>query len=218
MSPALRLSDLPSTVYLFSLDRFILLPETTLPMTVTDPRSQRALEAAESAGGYIGVIQNRPAEERSGSRFFPVGCLGRIRSLGRDDEGLHVALEGLIRFRVRQELSGKDELPQAAVSYEEFERDLAPVEEDLTGWDLEGFKAAFLRLGQLHSGHDTSSLDAMSGRQLIQIMAQTAPLAAAEKQALLEARSFRELLELLFELLALNFLTTTPDPSPARTN
>ncbi len=216
MSPDLRISDLPTTVYLFPIDRFILLPETTLPMTVTDPRSQRILEAAESASGYVGVIQNRPPEERSDSQFFDVGCLGRIRSLGQDDEGRHVTLEGVIRFRVREELAG--ELPQAAVSYDEFERDLAPVEEDLEGWDLEGFKAALLRLGQLQSGRESTSLESMSSRQLVRLLAQTAPLAAAEKQALLEARSFRELLELLFQLLAVNFLTTTPDASPSSTN
>lgn len=216
MSPNLRLADLPSTVYLFPIDRFILLPETTLPMTITEPRSQRILEAAESESGYVGVIQNRPPEERSGSRFFAVGCLGRIRSLGRVEEGHHVALEGVIRFRIREELLG--ELPQAAVSYDEFERDVAPVEENLEGWDLEGFKAALLRLGQLQSGGETTSLESMNSRQLVRMLAQTAPLAAAEKQALLETRSFRELLELLFELLALNFLTTTPDASPSSAN
>lgn len=216
MSPDLRISDLPSTVYLFPIDRFILLPETTLPMTVTDPRSQKALEAAESTSGYIGVLQNRPPEERSASRFFTVGCLGRVRSLDRDDEGLRVTLDGLVRFRVREELTG--ELPQATISYEEFERDLTPAEENMEGWDLEGLKAALLRIGQLQSGRDTTSLESMSSRQLVRMLAQTAPLAAAEKQALLETRSFRELLELLFELLALNFLTTTPDASPSRAN
>ena len=216
MSPDLRLADLPSTVYLFPIDQFILLPETTLPMTVTDPRSQKALETAESTSGYVGVIQNRPPEERSASRFFAVGCLGHIRSLGRDDEGHHITLEGVIRFRVREELTG--ELPQAAVLYEEFEPDLTPAEENLAGWDLEGFKAALLRFGQLQSGRDTTSLDSLSSRQLVRMLAQTAPLATAEKQALLETRSFRELLELLFELLALNFLTTTPDASPSSAN
>ncbi len=216
MPPELRIADLPSTVYLFPIDRFILLPETTLPMTVTDPRSQKVLEAAESTSGYIGVLQNRPPEERSASRFFAVGCLGHIRLLGRDDEGLRVALEGVIRFRVREELSG--ELPQATVLYEEFEPDLTPAEENLEGWDLEGLKAALLRIGQLQSGRETTSLESMSSRQLVRMLAQTAPLAAAEKQALLETRTFRELLELLFELLALNFLTTTPDASPSRTN
>jgi Lon protease-like protein len=45
-------------------------------------------------------------------------------------------------------------------------------------------------------------------------MVQTAPFAPAERQALLEARDFREMLELLVQLLSMNFLTTTPDSSP----
>jgi|SRR6185295_11207004 len=214
MPPDLRLADLPPTVYLFPVDGFILLPETTLPVTITDPRSRKILEAAEAAGGYVGVIQTRQQEKVAAPRFFAVGCLGHIRSLDREEEGVRVTLEGVIRFRVREELPGGDDLPRAAVVYEEFERDLLPVEEDLTGWDLEGFKAALLRLGQLQTGRDTTPLESMSPHQLVRVMAQTAPLAAAEKQALIETRSFRELLELLFQLLALNFLTTTPDTSP----
>src|SRR5262245_28394944 len=210
MSPELRIADLPSTVYLFPLDRFILLPETTLPMTITDPRSGELLETAEGADGYVGVIQARQPEERSESRFFDVGCLGRIRSLERDDEGHRVTLEGVIRFRVRRELpAGGDVPPRAQVDYEEFAQDLRPAEEeDLEGWNLEGFKAALLRIGRMHSARDTTRLEAMSGYQLVRMMAQTAPLAVAEKQALLETRSFRELTELLFQLLAMNFLTT----------
>ena len=217
MAPDLRIADLPPTVYLFPVDRFILLPETTLPMTITDPRSQDLLETAKGTSGYLGIIQARQQKQGSDSRFFDVGCLGRIRSLAREEEGLRVTLEGLIRFRVREELAGGD-LPQAAVAYEEFERDLLAVEEDLEGWDLEGFKAALLRIGRIQSGRDTTSLESMTSQQLVRMMAQTAPLAAAEKQALLETRSFRELLELLFQLLALNFLTTTPDRSPSSAN
>lgn len=213
MPPDLRLADLPSTVYLFPVDRFILLPETTLPMTVTDRHSRNLLDAAE-ASGYVGVIQTRPQGAGTGSRFFAVGCLGSIRSLERGEEGHRVTLDGVIRFRVREELPG-GELPRATVAYEEFERDLRPVEENLEGWDLEGFRAALLRMGRLQSGREATPLESMSGSQLVRVLAQTAPLAAAEKQALLEARSFRELLELLFELLALNFLTTTPDSSPS---
>ena len=218
MTPAPRIADLPSTVYLFPIDRLILLPETTLPMTVTDPRSQNILDAAESASGYVGVIQTRPREERSVSRYFAVGCLGRIRSLEHEDEGHRVTIEGVIRFRVREELAGgADSLPQATVAYEDFESDLLPEEENVEGWNPEGFRDALLTIARQQSGRDKTPLESMSPRQLVRILAQTAPLATAEKQALLETRTFRELLELLFQLLALNFLTTTPDTSP-RTN
>jgi Lon protease-like protein len=45
-------------------------------------------------------------------------------------------------------------------------------------------------------------------------MAQTSPFSPAERQALLEAPGFHELLETLVRLLALNFLTSTPDAAP----
>jgi Lon protease-like protein len=215
MDPAPQLADLPSTVYLLAIDRFILLPETTLPIKITHPPSCEVLDAAEAESGYVGVIQTRGAEKGADSRFYAVGCLARIRSLDRDEQGHRVALEGVIRFRVRQELSGEDGLPRAAVSYEEFAADLGPAEEDPAGWNPEGFKAALLKAGKLQSGRETSPLESMSPRQLVRVLAQTAPLATAEKQALLEARSFREFLELLFQLLAVNFLTTTPDTSPS---
>jgi uncharacterized protein len=215
MDPAPQIADLPSTVYLLAIDRFILLPETTLPIRITDLRSQEVLDAAEAEGAYVGVIQTRSAEKGADSRFYTVGCLARIGSLDRDEQGHRVALEGVIRFRVREELSGEDGLARAAVSYEEFAGDLGPAEEDPAGWNPEGFKAALLKAGRLQSGRDSSPLESMSPRQLVRVLAQTAPLATAEKQALLETRSFREFLELLFQLLAVNFLTTTPDTSPS---
>lgn len=216
MDPDLRLAALPSTIYLFSIDRFILLPETNLPLAIVDLRSQGILDAAQAESGYVGVIQRRPKAERAESQFFPVGCLGRIHSQAREDEEYRVTLDGIIRFRVREELAGGDDaLPQAAVAYEEFERDLHPQEDEAEGWNPEGFKAAFLQIGQQAAGREATSLESMSPAQLVRFLAQMVPLAAAEKQALLEAPGFRELMVLLFQLLAINYLTTTPDISPS---
>jgi uncharacterized protein len=213
MPSDLRISDLPSTVYLFPIDRFILLPGTTLPLTITAPRSQETLDAAEAADGFLGVIQSRPQEARSSSRYFDVGGLGRIGSLRREEDGYHVRIEGLIRFRVREELTAGD-LPQAEVVYEEFAGDLLPADETPEGWNPEGFKTALLELAKRESGRESSALESLSPPQLVRLMAQTFPLAVNEKQALLETQSFRELLELFLQLLAVNFLTTTPDTAP----
>jgi len=211
MEPELRLADLPSTIYLFPVERFILLPETTLPLSIVDSRVQEILDGAQAASGYIGVIERRPKEERADSRYYAVGCLGRIR-LNAHEEEYRVTLEGVIRFRVRELLAeGSKVLPQATVAYEEFERDLHPAEDEAEGWNPEEFKAAFLQLGRQSSGRESTSMESMSPAQIVRFLAQTMPLAAAEKQALLEAPSFRELMVLLFQLLAINYLTTTPD-------
>jgi uncharacterized protein len=213
MSFVLRMSDLPSTLYLLPVDGFMLLPGASLPLAITSPLRRRILEAAEAVGGWIGVIQGN-LEGEGGSRDFEVGCLGHLIPLGRSESGYHFVLEGLIRFRVRADLFGQDGLPRAAVSYGEFALDLETAEEGgLPGWDLDAFKEQLVQFGQRQFG-TAGMLEDMTPRQVVRFMVQTAPFAPAERQALLEARDFREMLELLMQLLSMNFLTTTPDTSP----
>jgi uncharacterized protein len=218
MSADPRLADLPVTVHLLAVERFLLLPETILPLVLTDPGVCELVESLETEGGYLGFAQPRRSadwREEPPSPFYEVGCLGRVRSLERSEDGLHVTFEGVIRFRMLELLppDGEDGLPLTRADYWEFVHDLGEAEEEIEGWDLEKIKAALLQIGQRQSSDDLSALEAKPPRQIIRMMAQTVPFAPDEKQALLEAPTFRDLLELLFQLLAVNFLTTTPDAS-----
>lgn len=213
MSFLSRMSDLPSTLHLLPVDGFMLLPGASLPLSVTSPLRRRILEAAEAAGRWVGVIQGG-LEGEAASRDFEVGCLGRIIPLGRSESGYHFVLEGLIRFRVWKDLPTEDGMLRAEVSYGEFALDLEPSEEgELPGWDLNALKEQLVQFGQRNFG-TAGMLESMTPRQVVRFMVQTAPFAPAERQALLEARDFREMLELLMQLLSMNFLTTTPDTSP----
>ncbi|HEV7504407.1 MAG TPA: LON peptidase substrate-binding domain-containing protein [Thermoanaerobaculia bacterium] len=215
MASDLRLDDLPKTIHLLMVNRFILLPETTLPLVLTDERYMELTESLAAADGYLGFILSGEAQ---GSRQFQeVGCLARVHELERDGDCLNVLFEGVIRFRVLRELpvAGTEDLPRAEIDYQDFATDLGERQEDLEGWNLERIKAALVQIGKKQTPGDLSYLEAMPPRQIIRLMAQTMPFAPAEKQALLEAPTFRALLELLFALLAVNFLTTTPDgPQP----
>lgn len=219
-----RIASLPTTVYLLPLEPLLLLPETALPVTITGPAARGIVEAALAAGGHVGIIQELSASGASGraDRFYSVGCLGRIVDLGRDTAGHRIRLEGLIRFRVRAELppGGGDALPRATVLYDEFLHDLEggnePGKEEPAEWDLGLFKKKIVEFGRQQFG-SAGALEEMSPKQVILFMAQTAPFTAAEKQALLESRSLRELVDTLARLLSLNYLTTTPDTSPPTT-
>src|SRR5690349_4518401 len=108
----LRISDLPTTLLLLPLEEILLLPETALPVTLFDRRSLALLDATLAADGLVGVLQ-----ARHGGGFYSVGCLCHVIDLGRSEEGHRTVLEGLIRFRVRQELPPtSDGIPRAAVS------------------------------------------------------------------------------------------------------
>ncbi len=212
MSPGPRIADLPTTVLLLPLEPFLLLPRTALPITLADRRSHRILDAALAGDGLVGVLQGRGAG--ADGRYFPVGCLGHVVDLGRDAEGHRVVLEGLIRFRVREELPPEGGgLPRASVSYEEFAGDLTGGEEEPLGMDLGPLKERIVEFGRQHFG-TAGVLETMSPLQVILFLAQTAPFTPAEKQALLEAPALPDLVDRLTRLLALNFLTTTPDTTP----
>jgi Lon protease-like protein len=210
-----RIADLPTTLLLLPLAPWLLLPETVLPVAVTAPEGRAVIAAALAADGWVGVIQARGEEGRDPARrFYTVGCLARVHDESRSADSHQVRLEGVVRFRLREELPPESGLPRGAVDYGEFARDLhkrpEELEEDL---ELELFKDRVVELGRQQFG-SAGALEAMSPRQIILFMAQTAPLAPAEKQALLEARNFRALLDTLGQLLSLNFLTTTPDITP----
>jgi Lon protease-like protein len=215
MNPEIRIADLPPALHLLSLAPWLLLPETVLPITVTDAQARGVLDVALATGGYVGVVQSRGDGETGGpmSDFYSVGCLARVREEAREVGGLSVTLEGLVRFRVREELPPEGGSHRAAVDYAEFARDLAGEEAEPEGWNLEVFKDRIVEFGRRQFG-SAGVLETMSPRQVVLFMAQTAPLSPAEKQALLEARDFQDLIDTLAQLLSLNYLTTTPDTSP----
>ncbi|MEO6192294.1 MAG: LON peptidase substrate-binding domain-containing protein [Thermoanaerobaculia bacterium] len=213
MSSDLRLADLPATLHLLPLVPWLLLPETVLPVTVTDSHDLGVLAAALAAGGYVGVVQPSGEEGGSASGFYSVGCLARIHEEGRSADGLQVRLEGLVRFRIREELPPEGGVPRAAVGYGEFAADLAGGGPEPEGWKLEVFKDRIVEFGRKQFG-SAGVLETMSPRQVVLFMAQTAPFSPAERQALLEARGFQDLIDTLAQLLSLNYLTTTPDNSP----
>ncbi len=214
-----RISTLPTTLHLLPLEALVLLPETAIPVTITDFAARGIVEAALAAGGYVGIVQEISTEGPAGpgGRFYSVGCLGHIVDLGRTGEGHRILLEGLIRFRVRAELPPEgNALPRAAVAYDEFLHDFEGGGEEPAGWDLELFKEKIVEFGRRQFG-TAGILESMSPRQVVLFMAQTAPFTPAEKQALLESRSLRDLVDTLARLLSLNYLTTTPDTSSPTT-
>ncbi|HEX4499487.1 MAG TPA: LON peptidase substrate-binding domain-containing protein [Thermoanaerobaculia bacterium] len=209
-----RIADLPATILLLPLAPWLLLPETMLPVAITAPEGRAVIDAALAADGWVGVVQARDDESRDPARrFYPVGCLARIHEESRGGDALHVRLEGVVRFRLRVELPPAGGLSRGDVEYGEFAGDLRRGEEEAEDLKLELFKDRILELGRQQFG-SAGALETMSPRQIILFMAQTAPLAPIEKQALLEARDFRALLDTLGQLFALNYLTTTPDTTP----
>lgn len=215
MNPGPEIGDFPATLHLLPCD-FLLLPEGALPVIFNEPPLSNLIEAALASTGYAGVVL--PREEPGPTRFHPVGCLARLRHVTRSDDGIHVTLEGVIRFRILEELPQDDQRAhRARVSYEGFGHDLLVDEEDLSEWNLEAMKDMLVDFGRRNFG-GAGVLEVLTPRQAVRFLAQTAPLATDERRAILEAPGFREMVAMLLKLLALNYLTTTPDSQRPQVN
>lgn len=220
MNPGVAVESLPRVIYLFPVEQLLLLPKTSLGFGVNGRWHCDLLDQAEQAGGFLGVVQPREADRgAAGSgapRFYQVGCLGRLRSIDRDEETYRVQLTGLIRFRIVQErLTGTEpQFPLAEVEYDEYQADLEDREEQVEELDLAGFKAGLLQaIAQLNPKLDTRGVQAMSGHEVLRSLIQVVRLSAAEKQTILEAKGLKEMAGAFFLLLAMNFLSSTQDPA-----
>ncbi len=150
----------------------------------------------------IGIIQPRPAPEGQ-RRLSAIGCAGRLTSFNETEDGRYmIALTGISRFRLRQEVAGFTPYIRAEVGWEGFERDLGGPETD-DRFDRDRFLPLLRRYFQQRKlATDWEGLEDAPDEVLINSLAMLCPFDPEDKQALLEAPTLplrRETLQVLLE-------------------
>lgn len=199
----MRPFDLPDTLPLFPLSGALLLPRARLPLHIFEPRYLAMLDdCMKTPARLIGMIQPRTSSGEQ-QRLSRIGCAGRLTGFSETEDGRYmITLSGISRFRLRDEVQGFAPYRRANVDWQSFSRDLGRAEED-PGLDREAFLtllARFFAARQL--GSDWTSLKDADSELLINSLSMLLPLAAEDKQALLEAPSLvtrRETLVTLIE-------------------
>lgn len=93
-------------VRLFPLPNVVLLPETTLPLHVFEPRYRRMLADALESDRLIGMQLLKPGDPGDGARpaVYPVGCAGEIVDRDTLEDGRsNILLRGAFRYRIDSE-------------------------------------------------------------------------------------------------------------------
>ena len=178
---------------IFPLPTVNLFPETTASYHIFEPRYVEMIESVLEGDGLLamGVLKPGYEEDYYGTpEIFPVGCLGKIQSYEKLENGKYnIVLEGLFRvgfgevvkdnpFRVAELI----ELPES-----DSENDFIDEREDL-----------LLRLNYLvEQSPDTLDFSPILGEQesfiaLVNLVARTLPLKNDEQYALLSMDSVRE--------------------------
>jgi len=199
-------NDLPGVIPVFPLPGALLLPRSRLPLHLFEPRYLAMLDdALKGPERMIGMVQ--PARHPGGDRsenppLQRIGCAGRVTQMSETEDGRYmITLTGISRFRVLEEVDGFTPYRRAKVSWEGFERDLAPADTD-PGFDRTAFMgllARYFSARELQT--DWETLKAADDELLINSLSMLLGFEPEDKQALLEAPSLTTRRETLVTLL-----------------
>lgn len=197
------IADLPDSIPVFPLDGALLLPRAQLPLNIFEPRYLAMSEAAlATKPRLIGMIQTASGDMDSPApALSKVGCAGKIVSFSETGDGRYlVSLAGVCRFRVDHEIAADTPYRVVQPDWTPYAADLTPLAE--TPFDRDAF---FEVLHQFFSARDLAA-DWDSIRQapmepLVNQLSIGCPFAPAEKQALLEAGTVEERLDVLTALM-----------------
>lgn len=188
-----KISDFPAAMPLFPLAGALLLPGHRMPLNIFEPRYLQMVDTIVGTHRLIGMIQPelhgrlRPDGE---PELCQVGCIGRLTSLTETGDGRYVvALEGVCRFRLREELEAHTPFRQS-----KFAPLLADLEEDPSATQVN--RPALLQtlrdyLDANELQADWDGINRADNATLVNSLSMMAPFGPAEKQALLEAGDLR---------------------------
>jgi hypothetical protein len=201
-------ADLPVAIPVFPLGGALLFPRAVLPLNIFEPRYLSMVDAALVGHRLIGMIQPAgiispvPPGETDNPDLSEVGCAGRITGFQETDDGRYlIALTGITRFRVKEEIKHDGAYRIVRADWEAFTDDLntrAQVDDNVRSRLVAALHSYLERSGMKA---DWGAVEEAPVDQLINSLSAGCPFTNPEKQALLEARTLEERCAALITLL-----------------
>jgi hypothetical protein len=200
-------ADLPTRIPVFPLRGAILLPRSSLPLNVFEPRYLEMLDDVVSGGRVIGIVQ--PVETTVGSEspagkaveLKRIGCTGRVTAFQELDDGrLLITVTGIARFELIGEVQTSRPYRTCTVDHDRFVRDFKAGhgEDDVDREKLLKVLKLYLERRQLRS--DWRAITNATTEFLVNSLSVISPYGPEEKQALLEAPTLAERADVLMTL------------------
>lgn len=192
-------SDLPARIPVFPLRGAIVLPRTSLPLNVFEPRYLAMVDDVLSGDRLIGIIQPIGDGGSTGSptdRAAPlqtIGCVARLVAFQEQADGrVLMTLQGVCRFDVTREVASDEPYRTLEVSYSRFGLDLGLLSgaDDVPRAELLAVLRRYLDARNLKA--DWEAIEKSDNEELVNGLALAGPFAPADKQALLEAVTVAE--------------------------
>jgi len=203
--------QLPGTIPVFPLPEVLLLPRGRLPLNIFEPRYLAMVEDALGTDRMIGMIQ--PLADsctKDAPALYTTGCAGRICRFEETEDGRYlIALAGVCRFSVVEELPPVSGYRRVQADWSGFRGDLEPLPE--TGFDRTRLFCALKAYFRQHGIEaDWPALREAPDERLVTCLSMICPFGASEKQALLEAPDLAARANVLMALIEMGSKSCGP--------
>ena len=201
-----NIKELPKTIPLFPLNRVLLLPKAKLPLNLFENRYLHMFDHALANNKIIGMIQPKGKILRDSDiknpNLYEIGCAGRITAFSEtNDNRYELILKGVCRFRMKKEKKIINGFRSADVSWDEFKEDYETLSlaNPKKRKDFEALMKIFLK--KISISADWEMVETTNDEDLVNMISMCCPFDVSEKQALLEAKTLSERLEILTSLM-----------------
>ena len=208
---------LPPVIPVFPLSRVILIPGSSLPLNIFEPRYVQMVKAAASGNGLIGMIQplntDDPSEKPALQRIGGVGKIEDLAETGKDQ--FAIRLRGLARFEVREELSVTTLYRQVQADWHAYaDYNETAAEKAVDRRQLLTALTRYLDHKGLEA--DFEAISEAPDDVLVNTLSMIVPLGIKEKQALLEVRTVGERCTMLQALLNMTVAEANANEVPTQ--
>ena len=207
--------ELPNKIPIFPLSNFIIFPSTTVPLNIFEPRYIEMIDDAMKGSRVIGMVQPKKSDDTNKPELYNIGCVGKITNFNETEDGRYlIALKGLSRFKIINEIDNEKKYRECEVSFNEFKSDIITNSDKIKFTDLKlifkDLKTLFEKKGYIINWNE---LQKQSLDHTINTLSMASPFSLEEKQVLLETQNLdirkTKLEEILRTYVADDFSNTT---------
>lgn len=211
----LNLSDLPKTLKVFPLRGVIMLPRSSLPLNVFEPRYLTLVNDVLAGDRLIGFVQpvihedGPESPEGKDIALRQTGGAGRLTAFQEADDGRYlVTISGVARFTITGEEKTDCPYRVCSVDWSPYEHDLKQGfgEDEVDRNRLLSVLKEYLKVNDLSA--DWDGINNSTNELLVNTLSMISPYGAEEKQALLEAGDLKTRAEVLVALAEMEIAGT----------
>ena len=204
MTKNINFKDLPKELPIFPLPGVIILPHGNLPLNIFEPRYIAMVESVLGTHRMIGMIQPNPVSNKTDG-LYPIGCASKIVSFSETSDNRYlIELKGVIRFKFSKELETINGYRNIRPIWQDFKEDLNMTLQNINIDNLLEQLRKYFSTNNINV--DSDELEKIPNDQIVSAIPQICSFQNNEKQAILEAKTDKERIEVIVSLLKMNLL------------